>query len=40
MISQEEFNKAFEQAKYCGCGTQMTIYGVIIAIIILRYGLL
>lgn len=33
-MTQEEFDKAFEQAKYCGCGTMM-IYGLIIILILI-----
>ena len=35
MTQDEQIQKAIEGAKFCGCGTQMMLYGLIIAIIIL-----
>jgi len=35
MTQDEMIRRAIEEAKFSGCGTQMMIYGLVIAIIIL-----
>ncbi len=34
-MTQEDIDKIEEEVKYCGCGTQMMLYGLIVVLILL-----